>query len=215
MLHRLWCYFFYANSSSNCFCCSLVWASILDPDQKLRSISSFWVHCLNSWKTVRVCKLQWMSHAQIFLIPQPPKQHTFHPVMETFQMVRKQKLNAKRFIKSNQMGEGESKEHDRRSSSCWSRVKWGCSLFNVSGLIIKKRKLSTSQKKEPIITFFGEGHLKTLYKDREKIERDQAEGRKRFRGYTQRIRGQIHTEVMHRTLTHHHHHHHHREKGEG
>ena len=83
------------------------------------------------------------------------------------------------------MGEGESTEHERRSSSCWSE---GALLFNVSGLIIKKRKLSTSQKKEPIITFFSEGHLKTLYKDREKIERDQSEGRKRFRGYTQRVR---------------------------
>lgn len=60
--------------------------------------------------------------------------------------------------------------------------------------------MSTSQKKEPIITFFGEGHLKTLYKDRKKIERDQSKGEGRGSEVIQR--GQrseeehIHTEEV-------------------
>lgn len=45
------------------------------------------------------------------------------------------------------------------------------------------------QEKEPLVTFFGEGHFKTFYKKEEKIKLSQSEKGRDSKDYTERRAG--------------------------
>lgn len=107
----------------------------------------------DSWKTVRVCKLQWMSHAQIFLSTVSPTSHFSSSCWKV------QKLEGEKNIKKSRKPNGEITEHG--GSFC---VKvWMLIFCCVSGLIVTTK--AQGRIKSPKITFFSEGHLKTLYKE--------------------------------------------------
>lgn len=94
-----------------------------------------------------------MSHAQIFLSVVSPTSHFSSSCWNSNQIRGEEELKSQ--VKPN----GKVTEHGRRFCiNVWMP------FLCVSGLI-ETRKKAQGRRKEPKITFFGEGHLKTLYKE--------------------------------------------------